>query len=105
MTIKDRLIELRNNNNINITDLCNILDINPIDYIKLESSDRSINVNELRKLSNYYNVSADYILCIDNQIDIDNYLKSKLSSDEINEINMIMDLMNEAEKLHNKLMI
>lgn len=98
-TIGERIRELRESKGLNAKDLCSFLDINPSTYSKLENDKKSIDVEELRKLTSFYSVSADYILGINNvQEDIVMYMKrdKKLDNSDIEEIQMILAMMDEA---------
>lgn len=103
-TIGERIRELRESKGLNAKDLCSSLNINPSTYSKLENDKKSIDVEELRKLTSFYNVSADYILGINNvQEDIVMYMKrdKNLDNSDIEEIQMILSMMDEAITLKN----
>lgn len=57
-----RLRDLREDNDLVQKELSNILDIDQRVYSNYETGKREIPVHLLVKLSNYYNVSIDYIL-------------------------------------------
>ena len=97
--ISERIRELRENKNLNSKDLCTILEFNPSTYSKLENNKKSIDVEELKKISEFYDVSADYILGIDEpKIDIIAYMKKdkELDDNNIKEVEMILSMMDEA---------
>ena len=97
--ISDRIRELRENKKLSSKDLCSILDFNPSTYSKLENNKKSIDVEELKKISEFYDVSADYILGIDEpKIDIIAYMKKdkELDDKDIKEVEMILSMMDEA---------
>ncbi|QNU67171.1 helix-turn-helix domain-containing protein [Ruminiclostridium herbifermentans] len=97
--ISDRIRELRENKKISSKDLCSILNFNPSTYSKLENNKKSIDVEELKKISEFYNVSADYILGIDKpKNDIIAYMKKdkELDDNDIKEVQMILSMMDEA---------
>ena len=103
-TIGERIKELRESKNLSAKDLCSYININTSTYSKLENDKKSIDVDELRKLTNFYNVSADYLLGTNNnQEDIVMYMKKDkhLNNSDIEEIQMILSMMNEAITLRN----
>ncbi|HCS11112.1 MAG TPA: hypothetical protein DIV40_06625 [Clostridiales bacterium] len=103
-TIGNIIKDLRESKGIIAKELCAQIDINPTTYSKLENDKKSIDVNELRKLTNFYNVSADYILGINHDPeDIVMYMKKdkNLENDDIEEVQMILFMMDEAIKLKN----
>ncbi|WP_054870962.1 helix-turn-helix domain-containing protein [Caloranaerobacter sp. TR13] len=103
-TIGERIRKLRESKGLNAKELCSLLDINPSTYSKLENDKKSIDVEELRKITSFYNVSADYILGINKvQEDIVMYMKrdKNLDNSDIEEIQMILSMMDEAITLKN----
>lgn len=103
-TIGKRIKELRESKNLSSKDLCSFIDINTSTYSKLENDKKSIDVEELKKLINFYNVSADYILGTNNvQEDIIMYMKrdKNLDDSDIEEIQIILSMMDEAITLKN----
>ena len=107
--VADRLKELRENRMINSKDLCITLDFNASTYSKLENGKKSIDVDELRKLTKYYSVTADFILGIEKrQKDVVAYMKTdkNLEENDINEIQMILSMMDDAiilKKMKNRI--
>lgn len=57
-----RIKHLRISNNLLQKDLATLLDVTVLAYQRYEYGDREPNFNKLIKLCNYYNVSADYLL-------------------------------------------
>jgi transcriptional regulator with XRE-family HTH domain len=97
--IRDRIRELRINKNLSSKDLCTRLDFNPSTYSNLEKGKKSIDTDELTKISEFYNVSAYYILGIDKpKNDTNAYMKKnkELDDNDIKEIEMILSMMDEA---------
>ena len=100
--VGNRLKELRDSRTMNSKDLCIALDFNASTYSKLENGKKSIDVDELRKLTKYYSVTADYILGIEKrQKDVVAYMKTdkNLEVSDINEIQMILSMMDDANVL------
>lgn len=98
-TIGNRIKELRELKGLNAKELSAYLDINPSTYSKLENDKKSIDVDELQKMTGFYNVSADYILGIDKvQEDIVMYMSKdkNLGGKDIEEIQIIIAMMDEA---------
>ncbi len=60
----NRLKELRIQNNIYQKDIAKYLNIGQTGYSKYETEKIDIPTDVLKKLSKYYNVSIDYILCM-----------------------------------------
>lgn len=103
-TISERIKELREKKNLSSKDLCSLLDFNPSTYSKLENEKKSIDVEELKKISEFYGISADYILGIDApKSDIIAYMKKdkNLGDEDIQEIQMILSMMDEAVTFKN----
>jgi transcriptional regulator with XRE-family HTH domain len=103
-TISERIKELRETKNLTSKDLCALLDINPSTYSKLENDKKSIDVDELKKISEFYAVSADYILGIASpKTDIIAYMKrdKNLEDADIKEVQMILSMMDEAVTFKN----
>jgi transcriptional regulator with XRE-family HTH domain len=103
-TIGERIKELRESKDLSAKDLCSFIDINTSTYSKLENDKKSIDVEELKKLTKFYNVSADYLLGTnDTQEDIVMYMKrdKNLNNSDIEEIQMILSMMDEAITLQN----
>jgi transcriptional regulator with XRE-family HTH domain len=104
-TIGYRIKELRESKGINAKDLCETLEINPSTYSKLENDKKSIDVDELRKLTKFYQVSADHLLGTNKaQEDIVVYMTrdKKLGDEDVKEVQMVMDLMDEALTLQSQ---
>lgn len=57
-----RIKELRLENNLSQIDIANILNINQSTYSKFELIKSNITIEKLNDLSNFYNVSLDYLL-------------------------------------------
>lgn len=103
-TIGERIRELREFKDLSAKDLCSFIGINTSTYSKLENDKKSIDVEELKKLINFYDISADYILGTNNvQEDIVMYMKREknLNNTDIEEIQMILSMMDEAITLKN----
>ena len=64
--IGSKLNELRNKHRYTISQLCDLLDINPNTYAKYERDERDVSTETLSKLADFYNVSTDYLLGRDN---------------------------------------
>lgn len=102
-TIGNKLRELRERKNLSSKELSEKVDINPSTYSKLENDKKSIGIDELKKICEYHNVSADYILDIGNEADeVIQYMtkNKKMSKDDIHEIGMVFEMMDEAMNLY-----
>lgn len=98
-TIGERIRRLRESKGLSSKDLSNSLDINISTYSKLENDKKSIGVSELKKITEYFSVSADHILGIDKQEnDMVVYMRKEknMSKDDIEEVKMILSMMDEA---------
>lgn len=105
-SIGERIQGLRESKGLSAKELCSFLDINPSTYSKLENNKKSIDVEELRKITKYYDISADYILGIDdNQEDTILYMRKDkdLTNEDIEEVQMAISMMDEAVTLKNML--
>ena len=61
-TIGERIKDLRESKGLSAKELAEILDINQSTYSKLENDKKSIAVSELKKLTEFFGVTADYII-------------------------------------------
>lgn len=98
-TVADRLKELREKQAISSKDLCAALDFNTSTYSKLENGKKSIDIDELRKLTKYYSTTADYILGIEKRPkDVVAYMKTdkNLEENDIYEVKKILSMMDDA---------
>lgn len=103
-TIGERIKELRESKGLNSKDIAKILDINVSTYSKLENNKKSIGVSELSKVTEYFSVSADYILGTNKpEADMVMYMKREknMSEEDIGEVQMILSMMDEAITLFN----
>ncbi|MCT4606638.1 MAG: helix-turn-helix domain-containing protein [Marinisporobacter sp.] len=103
-TIGERIKELREAKGLNSKEIANMLDINTSTYSKLENNKKSIGVLELRKITEYFSVSADYILGTNKpEADMVMYMKREknMSEEDIEEVQMILSMMDEAITLFN----
>ena len=64
MEIHERIKALREDRDLKQTDLAEILKTNQSYYAKYENGKRPIPVDRIITLCKYYNLSADYILCL-----------------------------------------
>jgi transcriptional regulator with XRE-family HTH domain len=68
----NRLKELRDKKNIKGPEIAKVLNITPQYYYELEKGEKRLNETLLRKFAEFYNVTTDYILKIDNNNDTRN---------------------------------
>lgn len=64
MHFTQRLRDLREDKDLNQENIAQILEITQQQYQLYESGKRELKIHQLVKLCKYYNVSADYILCL-----------------------------------------
>ncbi|MBQ7116549.1 MAG: helix-turn-helix transcriptional regulator [Clostridia bacterium] len=64
MHFTQRLRDLREDKDLNQENIAQILEITQQQYQLYESGKRELKIHHLVKLCKYYNVSADYILCL-----------------------------------------
>ena len=83
-----RLKELRNNNKLSQQEFSKILNMSQNGYSQYEIEINDIPTEILRKISDYYNTSVDYILDITDTKD--NYPKSLIKNDKNLKINFIL---------------
>lgn len=104
-TIGERIKSLRESkNNLSAKELAEILDINQSTYSKLENDKKSIAVSELKKITEFFGVTADYIIGTSKvEEDIVIYMRREknMSDEDINEVQMILSMMDEAMTLNN----
>ncbi|MCC0705301.1 helix-turn-helix transcriptional regulator [Clostridioides sp. ES-S-0049-02] len=60
----NRLRELRKENKYTVQDVADKLSVNKNSVVRWENGNRKVDTEKLIELSNIYNVSIDYILCI-----------------------------------------
>lgn len=101
MSIGNKLRGLRESSGYTSKQVSEFININPSTYSKLENDKKSIDIDELRALTKLYNISADEILGTDEEEDIIKYMKKDkfLNDDEIKEVQMIIEMMDEATVL------
>lgn len=101
LSIGNRIRLLREKKNLSGKDLALKMEISQPSLSKLESDKKSIDANEVRKLTEIFNVTADYILGIENSDSIVLYMKrdKNLDEQEVSEINSIFARMDEAIQL------
>ncbi len=102
-TIGDTIKNLRESKKLNSKDLCDALGFNTSTYSKLENDRKSIDVHELKAIAKFYDVSADYILGIDEpKADIVMYMQrtKNLGDEDINEVKKILSMMDQAISLN-----
>lgn len=66
MKYYERLKELREDNDLTQEEVAKLINCSQTAYSKYEKGQRELSLENLVKLSKYYNVSTDYILCITN---------------------------------------
>ena len=71
-----RLIELREQNGISQQQLADSLNITRQSLSLYEKAERTINIDLLVKIANYFNVSADYLLGLSSVSKVDLELKA-----------------------------
>lgn len=72
----ERLIEIRENNNLSQRDLASILNVSKSTYARWETQEQIIPLNRLVDFCNYFKVSMDYALNLSNE----NKYKKTISS-------------------------
>jgi transcriptional regulator with XRE-family HTH domain len=103
-TIGERVKDLRESKGLSAKELAEILDINQSTYSKLENDKKSIAVSELKRISEFFGVTADYIIGTSKEEeDIVIYMKREknMSDEDIDEVQMILSMMDEATSLYN----
>lgn len=63
----ERLIEIRENNNLSQRDLASILNVSKSTYARWETQEQIIPLNRLVDFCNYFKVSMDYALNLSNE--------------------------------------
>jgi transcriptional regulator with XRE-family HTH domain len=101
LSIGNRIKALRENENWTAKELALKMEISQSSLSKLENNKKSIDANEVKKLTEIFNVTADYILGIENSDSVVLYMKrnKNLDEQEISEINSIFARMDEAIQL------
>lgn len=100
-TLSYNLKNLREKKSLSIKQLCQKLDINTSIYNKIENGKKSIATEELRKLTDFYGVSPEFILAVKPVDDTVLQLKRmNLAEDDIIAIGKIFAMMDEAVLLN-----
>ena len=73
-----RIRDLREDNNMNQTQIAQLLGIQQNSYSQIESGKNNLQIDHLIKLSKFYNTSTDYILGLTNEIKPYPRIKSKI---------------------------
>ncbi len=63
-----RIRDLREDNNMNQTQIAQLLGIQQNSYSQIESGKNNLQIDHLIKLAKFYNTSADYLLGLTNEI-------------------------------------
>ena len=100
MIYKKRLIELRENKDLKQYDIANILNIYKGLYNQYETEYEIIPIKHLNTLSNYFNVSIDYLFNLTSQL---NYKNSKETIDSIIVGNRLKEFRKEQKLTQEKL--
>ena len=64
----NRIRDMRNDSDLNQTQLAEILDMSQTGYSKYETGEKDIPTSILIKLANHYNTSTDYLLNLTDEI-------------------------------------
>ena len=70
----ERMVELRKNAHLLQKDIADVLKVTRRAYSFWETGDQIIPLKQLNTLCNYFNVSLDYILCLNKNNDLDNII-------------------------------
>ena len=68
MEFKDKIIKLRTDNKLTTENLASNLNINETDIISLEDGNKQPNLDEIRKLASFYDISIESL--VDDNIEI-----------------------------------
>lgn len=79
----NRLLDLREDNDLRQEDLAKVIGVKVSNYSRLELGEYLIKHRKLIKLANFYNTSTDYILGITNEIKAYPRSKSKIKLKEL----------------------
>ena len=88
MNYNELLKELRTNANLTQEQLANILKITRVQYNQYENNYNTIPIKHLNKLSNYFNVSIDYLLGLSKEVqykDVNKEINSNKSRQRLKE--------------------
>ena len=80
--LRDRLIDLREEKNLSQTKVATIIQTSQQQYSKYESGESELPVRALVSLAQFYNVSADYILGLNDYKKSNGALNRKLLGDK-----------------------
>lgn len=82
----NRLRELREDNDLSQSSICEYLNMSQPGYSKYELEDRDIPTEVLKRLAKFYNTSIDYLLYMTDERDA--YPKSIMLDDILNHIDV-----------------
>ncbi len=95
MMYKEKLISIRENNNLKQYEVANILNIYKGLYNQYELEYTIIPTKHLNTLCNYFNVSFDYIFGFNNNLNYDNYkleINKEISAARLKELRKLNNL-------------
>ncbi|QHE62598.1 helix-turn-helix domain-containing protein [Rossellomorea vietnamensis] len=100
LSIGSRLRELRNARGLKQHEVAEEANINNSVYNKLENDNKSINVEELRKLSSYFGVGPEKIIGEDQEDPIIHYMtkhNKSLSEEAQEEVKNVLKMIDDME--------
>ncbi|NLP28877.1 MAG: helix-turn-helix transcriptional regulator [Clostridia bacterium] len=103
-TVGERIKSLRESKGLTSKNLAEILNINQSTYSKLENNKKSISVSELKKITEFFGVDADFIIgSSKSEEEMILYMKREknISQEDIDEVEKILAMMDEATTLYN----
>lgn len=92
MPYKKRMYELRIDNDLRQEDVAKVLNTTKQNYGMYEKGKRKISVEDLIKLSKYYNVSVDYILGLTDEPEQRNAKSNNIKINQKGKVNKIGDI-------------
>lgn len=98
MDIGARLKKLRKSKELSQNNVAEKIGLNVTSYNKIENNNRSLTVDELRNISNFFEIDPKYLLGEEKEDPIINYMKKhvELSDDAKKELSNVLLMIDDA---------
>lgn len=83
MSLANNIKQLRENKGLRQKEVANALDIGYSNYNKIENGNREIAVKELQRLADFYNMSVDQVLKLDDNLPKEVVIEDKQAQEQL----------------------
>lgn len=83
MSLANNIKQLRENKGLRQKEVANALDIGYSNYNKIENGNREISVKELQRLADFYNMSVDQVLKLDDNLPKEVVIEDKQAQEQL----------------------